>query len=237
MRLFNRLKFLLWSLIIKVVKSPKTDEDFWDTYAKKWTPKPDAKILGEEWRDWQVFAGKLEQFIEPNMKVLEIGCGGGKISKIAAPLCKELTCVDVSQEMLDRAKETLKPFSNVMFKKVVGFDLNDLQNNTFSLVFSHDVFAHFNPYLVYRYCQAIHRVLEPTGIGIISFYDLETHFPRFKREVARIFSYPTLVFHPASTLWFYTPDQISKFLEDVGMKIIDFDREKFLIVVAQKKTG
>lgn len=41
-------------------------------------------------------------------EVLEIGVGGGRVAKLAAPRVKTLTVTDLSEEMLKKAKETLK---------------------------------------------------------------------------------------------------------------------------------
>ena len=46
-------------------------------------------------------------FLKPESKVLEIGVGGGRVARKSAHLCKELHCLDISQEMLKKAKTNL----------------------------------------------------------------------------------------------------------------------------------
>ena len=49
------------------------------------------EVLGEEWSDHASLAKTLARFVvtqvAPNSRVLELGCGGGRISKRIAPLC------------------------------------------------------------------------------------------------------------------------------------------------------
>ena len=59
-----------------------------------------------------------------SMRVLEIGCGVGRMTRPLANVFGEVHGVDVSGEMITRAKELLSDLPNVHFHHNSGVDLN-----------------------------------------------------------------------------------------------------------------
>lgn len=53
--------------------------------------------------------------INQNTTVLEIGCGSGKATTQIAPLCKKLTAIDISTELIQIAKMHTTKFQNVNY--------------------------------------------------------------------------------------------------------------------------
>ncbi|MBI2529604.1 MAG: class I SAM-dependent methyltransferase [Candidatus Diapherotrites archaeon] len=68
--------------------------------------------------DYRQTKGALLSALKPQAdeNILEIGCGTGIWSKIVAKLCKTLTAIDISAEMLDAAKKAANK-KNVKFVK------------------------------------------------------------------------------------------------------------------------
>ena len=91
---------------------------FWDSYSSRWDVHGDGDgvkhtgddaVLGVEWtkdhRTGTVIEQHVLPFITPEHRVLEIGPGGGKFSRILQPLCAEFTLAAISPRMLKRAAE------------------------------------------------------------------------------------------------------------------------------------
>ncbi|MHA1366540.1 MAG: class I SAM-dependent methyltransferase, partial [Candidatus Heimdallarchaeota archaeon] len=73
------------------------------------------------------------QFIKPDMKVLELGCGYGRVVKLLAEEAKTVVGIDTSQESLGLAKGYLGTKSNYELKNMNAEKL-DFQNESFDLV-------------------------------------------------------------------------------------------------------
>lgn len=99
------------------------------------------------------------------LRVLEIGCGIGRMTKYLAEVFGEVHAVDVSGEMIRQAKERLKNLSNVHFHEGNGSDFTDFPDEYFDLVFSAYVFQHVPSFEVIRSnIRDGFRVLKPRGI-------------------------------------------------------------------------
>ena len=95
--------------------------------------------------------------------VLEIGCGLGTYLKLFSGRVKEVHGVDISGEMLKKAKERLRDCSNVFLYKTEG-QLDMFPNRHFDFVYSVGVFQHFpSKHLVYGYFRDTSRVLKVGG--------------------------------------------------------------------------
>jgi ubiquinone/menaquinone biosynthesis C-methylase UbiE len=49
------------------------------------------------------------------MNALEIGIGGGRVAKRVAPLVKSVNAVDISGEMIKKAKKNLAHLENITY--------------------------------------------------------------------------------------------------------------------------
>jgi SAM-dependent methyltransferase len=78
-----------------------------------------------------------------SMRVLEIGCGAGRVTSALADYFGEVYAVDVSGEMVARAKETLRPWPNAHVYQNNGMDLGVVPaGEGFDFAFSSIVFQH-----------------------------------------------------------------------------------------------
>ncbi|HEX5134908.1 MAG TPA: class I SAM-dependent methyltransferase [Thermoanaerobaculia bacterium] len=97
-------------------------------------------------------------------RVLEIGCGVGRLVKPLSKRVARVVGVDLSQEMLHRATEYCDGLPNVELRRTDG-RLDFLADASFDLVFSHIVFQHFpRKAYVEAYFRDAFRVLVPGGI-------------------------------------------------------------------------
>jgi len=75
-------------------------------------------------------------------RVLEIGCGVGRMTRWFADTFGEVHALDVSPGMMERARSRLADLPNVVLHLGSGVDLDGLPDESFDLVFSYIVFQH-----------------------------------------------------------------------------------------------
>ncbi len=99
------------------------------------------------------------------MKVLEIGCGAGRMTRALAEVFGEVYAVDVSGEMIARAREALADRRNVHLFQNNGADLEVLGNVRIDFAFSYIVFQHIpSREIIYSYTKEVNRLLVPGGL-------------------------------------------------------------------------
>ncbi len=76
------------------------------------------------------------------MKVLDFGCGSGRLTRALAAIFREVHGVDISGEMVELAKAQLSDLPNVRVHQTNGVDLNVLGDLMFDFAFSFSVFHH-----------------------------------------------------------------------------------------------
>lgn len=128
-------------------------------------------------RDVDSMLSVLHVPLKKEWSVLDIGCGLGRLTRRLSELYGKATGVDVSGEMIHRARQ-LNP--HIVFREVSGTDLNSFANEAFDLVLSFIVFQHFpKSRLVFQYLREISRILRPEGLALIQANT--SYCPAFKR--------------------------------------------------------
>lgn len=99
------------------------------------------------------------------MRVLEIGCGAGRVTRALARLFGEVHAVDVSGEMVERARAALDGFPNAFVYLNNGKDLAVLPEKPFDFAFSSIVFQHIpSREIVESYVSEVSRLLRPGAL-------------------------------------------------------------------------
>jgi ubiquinone/menaquinone biosynthesis C-methylase UbiE len=99
------------------------------------------------------------------MRVLEIGCGVGRMTRALAALFGEVHAVDISAEMIALAKQNLSDLQNVFLYKNNGVDLSELPDRSYDFAFSFIVFQHIPvPAIIENYVREVHRCLKPGAV-------------------------------------------------------------------------
>jgi SAM-dependent methyltransferase len=154
--------------------------DYWDERARE-----DAfyfvdnriryKHPGEEERFWQMgredldgLLGSLDVAIGTEDVVVEIGCGVGRLTRVIAERARAVKAIDVSAEMLRRARRENEALANVEWIEGDGVSLAGVGDRTAALVVSHVVFQHIpDPQITLGYVRDIGRVLKPGGVAAL----------------------------------------------------------------------
>lgn len=103
---------------------------------------------------------------EPSaMRVLEIGCGAGRVTRALAGLFGEVCAVDVSGEMVRMARQALADRPNARIFQNNGMDLAVLGDTTFDFAFSSIVFQHIpSRDVIENYVREVQRLLSPGAL-------------------------------------------------------------------------
>jgi SAM-dependent methyltransferase len=114
--------------------------------------------------DTRTILEDVHTFLAEDSKILEIGCGIGRLLRFFALLFDQVCGIDVSPEMIAQSKEYLAQFPNVTTYCGDGSSLSPFQDQTFEFVFSYVVFPHIpDKNIIREYVHETRRVLKPGG--------------------------------------------------------------------------
>lgn len=146
-------------------------------------------------------------------RVLELGCGAGRIGAHIAPRCLHWTGADVSSNMLAFAARDLAPLGNTSFIQLNGFDLSGIDDASYDAVYCSAVFMHLDEWDRFRYVQECLRVLRPGGRLFVDNYNLlgEAGWEFFVRT-ARL----DVAVRPPHVSRSSTPQELEQYLRAAG---------------------
>lgn len=99
------------------------------------------------------------------MKVLEIGCGAGRVTRALAGVFGEVHAVDVSGEMVAQAREALRDRPNARVYQNNGMDLSVMPPGPYDFAFSTIVFQHIpSRDVIENYVREVCRLLRPGAL-------------------------------------------------------------------------
>ena len=151
----------------------------WDRRARE-NARYYVATLRKDWTDEEFFAsgetelhhsvltdmGNVCQGQDPaSMRVLEIGCGAGRVTRALARVFGEVHAVDVSGEMIERARAALTGLANAFVYQNNGMDLSVVPDLPFDFAFSVIVFQHIpSRGVIEQYFREIARLLRPGAL-------------------------------------------------------------------------
>ncbi len=97
-----------------------------------------------------------------SMRVLEIGCGAGRLTRALSSMFGEVHAVDVSGEMISQARKALADRANIHLYQNNGCDLSVIPSLEFDFAYSAIVFQHIPSYeIIETYVREVARLLKP----------------------------------------------------------------------------
>src|SRR3972149_9260312 len=115
--------------------------------------------------------------------VLDMGCGLGQHSINISPKVKKIVAFDISNQLLQIAKERVKEsnLDNIKFLQVDAEKVLPFKDNNFSAILCFDILEHLkNESLAMR---EIRRVLKPNGKLFLSLPNRETSWKKLQKSV------------------------------------------------------
>ncbi len=108
---------------------------FWNRMANRYSKSPVA--------DEEAYQKKLEvtrKYLQPDMDVLEFGCGTGSTAIVHAPYVKSITAIDISKNMLQIARNKAEAalIRNIEFKQS-GIEEFVAGSQSFDVVMGHSI--------------------------------------------------------------------------------------------------
>ena len=131
-----------------------SEKDFWQSGVNDC-----EKILG---RNSDRFSNILQGKDPKKMRVLEIGCGIGRLLIPMSKIFQNVSGIDISPEMVRIGKEKTQEISNCEIVENNGSDLSLFSDNYFDFCYSFIVFQHIpDKKIVEEYIKEVSRVLKP----------------------------------------------------------------------------
>jgi len=192
---------------------------FWDNHVRVWQDKEGTdSLVGADWGSAIEMKDLLTKYAAPC--ACEIGCGGGRVTEHACKVFDVVHALDVSPVMIEECRKRINKLNkhNVTFHLCGGVQIN-LPDESMDVVFSHDVFVHFNLNVVYLYLKEIARVLKPAGHCILSFYNImnEKTFNSFK-DVSNGYNNVGILFQEkVHQIYYITQEIMEQFCADLGL--------------------
>ncbi|TFJ87856.1 hypothetical protein NSK_001203 [Nannochloropsis salina CCMP1776] len=148
---------------------------------------PALALIGQEWSSPEDLEEVVRDFIlpylTPESAVVEVGVGGGRVAALVLGKCLRLTCLDISERMLEAARTALAAHpatgATVLEFILVGNDSNPSLpsqrveypvslHGRCDFVYCFDVLVHVDVHTLYHTLREIRRLLKPSGKAFLS---------------------------------------------------------------------
>jgi ubiquinone/menaquinone biosynthesis C-methylase UbiE len=228
MKLFDRLK-----MAISIIIWGNSYRRAWEIIGRKRDsalPMIDNSKNEEEIsKSGQEVAERMQKAmnIQEKTRVLDIGCGVGRVGKYLAPHCAEWVGVDISKGLLRIARERMKDVHNAKLTHIENANLKIFPDNSFDAIYAHIVLLHLDKEDMWEYLLETKRVLKPYGVFYFDTFNLmdEWGFKRFEWEID-IYRRKDRPLHRGH--W-STPEEIRRYLAKAGLKILYLHDSSYLI--------
>ena len=128
--------------------------------------------MGATWGGLDTFMSLVERHVGRSAHALELGCGGGRVTRRIRPLVGSLIANDVSERILSEARAATADLPPIEFCVTYGLGDN-LPREEFDAVMGHELLMQFDFDELLHYCSNIQQALKPGGLFIASVYTFD----------------------------------------------------------------
>ena len=200
---------------------------FWDKIAERYSKQPIA--------DEAAYQKKLQvtrEYFQPDMEVLEFGCGTGSTAITHAPYVKHIHAIDISSKMIDMAqgKADAEKVTNVTFERSTIEDIS-VSDQTLDAVLGLSILHLLDN--KEKVIAKVHRMLKPGGIFVTSTACIGDTMMRFLKLIVPIGKFLGLM----PQVMVFTTKELEYSFTDAGFQI-DYQwqpgKGKAVFIVAKK---
>lgn len=167
----------------------------------------------------------------PEMKMLDIGVGGGRTTLHFAKLVKEYVGIDYSEEMIAACKNRFSDYpAGIKFKVCDARDLNTFKDNSFNFIlFSFNGIDYVSHDERLKIMAEIRRVLKPNGYFGFSTHNLQSinNLFDFKKQLAFQIHLPKQIIHWFLIRFIFNRKINIRKLKDLQTAIFNDGAERF----------
>lgn len=113
---------------------------------------------------WNKDSNFYKMFCELDLdNVVELACGRGRHVPHYIENAGRITLVDILDKNIEYCKERFKDEKNIVYYKNNGYDLQDLQSEAYTSLFTYDAMVHFELLDIFNYLKETERILVKGG--------------------------------------------------------------------------
>ncbi len=159
--------------------------------------------------------------LQPDDRVLELGCGVGRIGTELAKRVGHWHGVDISEKMIEVAGDRLQGFDNAAVDVLERTRLDPAADESLDKAYSVAVFIHMDKEDLFLYLEDLYRTLKPGGRIYFDTWNIShpVGFKRFAYEVGRFRDQPLVARKDVARNQFSCPQEIEIFLKQAGFDV------------------
>ncbi|MDI6778315.1 MAG: methyltransferase domain-containing protein [Patescibacteria group bacterium] len=189
------------------------------------------------WRD----LGFVRGMVRRGDKVLDFGCGNGRLAGFLKNNYQEYVGVDISQRLIDIAKQKYSSEKTKFIKADANFNKLPFKDDYFDVIFSIAVFHHFpSKEYALRITKELYRVLKPGGKIIVTVWNLwQKQYLKYHQKTSKSWIDANIPFKSGEKVFkrYHHPFQIRELEElfrEIGFKTLESKEGWNLLYIGEK---